>query len=368
MRSSGPLPPLFAEIPAELKSRSRWLCWRYGDQPRPNGKYPKIPCNRHGIACDYTEPAEWMPFELAVQVHLQGAFDGVGIVLGDGLCGLDEDDCFVNGGIEAAAAMHIFRLRSYAEESVSGTGIHGLAFGSLPGERRRTGKHELYCDRRFFVVTGRRLPDSPRSVEYRDAELADVYRMIFGTPDATQFAPITQRGGENTASLETNCVPKFSDTKVVAAILQNAVAKRYWLGYPPGMNQSRADFALMCKLAFYTWRNVEQMLRLFRRSGLYGREKHRARRRGLDYLTLTAISACRVQVAVWYPRYRAKRSTRGVGRPKSDNTLHVFELRRQHPEFTPADIAVLLHLKPQTVRTALRRHRRNGCTSGRRAG
>ena len=247
LRPSRPPAPDFSQIPSQLKALRRWLCWRYGEEPRQNGKFPKVPYNRCGSKCDYTNPSEWNSYELAVRLYHEGAFDGIGFVLGDGICGLDEDDCLQNGGIEAVAARHIEHLNSYAEESVSGTGVHALAFGTLPGERHKNGKHELYAEKRFFVVTGRRLPHSPRSVEFRDSQLGEVYRMIFGTDSASQFPPITQVGGirGNTTSLKTQSVPKFSDSKVIAAIHHNPVAHRYWLGYPPGINLSRADFALM---------------------------------------------------------------------------------------------------------------------------
>ena len=49
-------------------------------------------------------------------------------------------------------------------------------------------------------------------------------------------------------------------------------------------SQSEADFALCCKLAFWSGRNESQIDRLFRKSGLYRKMGHAAlgRRRGIQ--------------------------------------------------------------------------------------
>jgi putative DNA primase/helicase len=313
----------------------------------------------------FTSPAEWLPFDTVMRQYERGNYDGVGLVLGDGLCGLDEDHCIAAGKLNDEAARHIKLLNSYAEESVSGDGVHVLAYGTLPTGRCRQGNHELYSAKRFFVVTGRRLASAPRAVKRREKELHRLHSMIFRTPrdgakdsakkrptrpeGVTQFGTNTQRGrgGRHSGSVE------HGDERVIALLMKDPIARRYWEGgCPNGTNPSGADFALACKLAFYTRRDLLQMERLFRLSPLAKRPKAQMRR---DYIRRTLERACQSQVTVYKPRRQAK-PHRSPGRPTSRTTRRVIKFAIAHPTMQPAEIARSLGLPPGTVRVVLHRH------------
>ena len=135
------------------------------------------------------------------------------------------------------------------------------------------------------------------------------------------------------------------------------VAKRYWLGcLDGGVNPSEADWALACKLAFYTGRNLEQMDRLFRQSELGKRPKAKTRRGSVDYARYTLERACRQQKAIWEPKKKVKKS-RAPGRPPSESTCRVIALAAQSPDLKPREIAERLRLNPGTVRSILCRQR-----------
>lgn len=157
-----PQPPEIGKIPPELKARRGWLAWRFSEKPNSRGKFGKFPFSIADRKANYINPIEWQEFDTVMRQYERGNYDGIGLVLGGGLCGLDEDHCFQDGRLLEESARHIHFLNSYSEFSVSGDGVHCLAFGTLPGGRRRLGNHELYCDQRFFVVTGRKLPSWPR--------------------------------------------------------------------------------------------------------------------------------------------------------------------------------------------------------------
>jgi len=74
-----------------------------------------------------------------------GSVDGVGYVLGDGVAGVDLDDCRdpETGTIEPWAAQIITDINSYTEVSPSGTGVKIFARFSLPPAGRRKGLIEL---------------------------------------------------------------------------------------------------------------------------------------------------------------------------------------------------------------------------------
>ena len=155
----------YASVAVELKLLRAWLVFRIELRPSQGSKPKKlkIPYNIAGRKAHYTNSQEWMTFETALTMLRRGEFDGLGIVIDErfGIVGYDADSCIVNGTISVAAREHIATLNSYTEESFSGTGLHCLAYGTLPPEGRKSDGFEMYCDQRFFVVTGRHLSGTP---------------------------------------------------------------------------------------------------------------------------------------------------------------------------------------------------------------
>src|SRR5450755_1131346 len=146
-----------------------------------------------------------MTFEDALTMLRRGQYDGLGIVIDRRfrIVGYDADSCISTGTISETAREHSATLSTYTEESLSGTGIHCLAYGTLPPKGRKSTGFEMYCDRRFFVVTGRQVAGTPKRIERRQGEIEAVHAAIFGSGPAredassapksvTQFPPNTQ--------------------------------------------------------------------------------------------------------------------------------------------------------------------------------
>jgi hypothetical protein len=154
--------------------------------------------------------------------------------------------------------------------------------------------------------------------------------MIFGT--VKQNGPKVETQEENPSPLPPCVIGKvlghvLSDEEVLAPLKKDPAAGLYWSGYPANINRSEADFALACKLAFYSGRNLQQMERLFRQSALASRPKARTRRGDLDYIGYTLWRAWEKQVEVWKPKRRAK-SPNPPGRPRCKvNPQEVIYLR-----------------------------------------
>jgi hypothetical protein len=207
-RPPRPPAPLFDNIPPELKVLSRWLCWRYSDRPNGSGTFGKVPHNILGRKANFTNPREWLPFEGALRQYFVGGYDGVGVILGGGLCGLDEDRCCKKAGINEDAARHIELLNSYSEFSVSGQGVHILAVGTLPDQGRKRGNHELYSESRYLVVTGRKLVGVPMTVAFRERELHELHAMIFRKKgESIQSDSPVPRFGTDDLSIVTQSAP-----------------------------------------------------------------------------------------------------------------------------------------------------------------
>ena len=78
-------------------------------------------------------------------------------------------------------------MASYTEVSPSGTGLHIIIEGRLPGGGRKDSKQdiEVYDRDRYFCVTGHKFDGMPADPQPRQDELEKFYAEIFG-PRKTQ--------------------------------------------------------------------------------------------------------------------------------------------------------------------------------------
>ena len=235
-----------ASVPKELRDLQRWVCWKV---VKRDGKPTKVPyiaeagLQRRAAADD---PDTWRSFGAALKLARRCA--GIGVMLGDGLAGVDLDKCRDphTGEIEPWAREIITALGSYTEVSPSGTGVHVLVWGEKPGGRCRSGGVEIYDSGRYFCVTGDHVAGTPETVEQRGEELAAVHLRYLVD------GPIVR-------DIEGSRDPKL---------------RALWAGDWTGSHksQSEADLELLRHLQRLTRGDRDQMDRLFRRSGLY-REK-----------------------------------------------------------------------------------------------
>ena len=151
-----------------------------------------------------------------------------------------------------------------------------------------------------------------------------------------------------------------SDETVVAVLRRNTVGCNYFERGAGAMKPHRADFALACKLAFYTCGGYDQMRRIFLKSSLV-REKTPEARAESDYLEITlrrAIAAQERIGAYWIPRSSNSKKGGPQGRPLSASTNSVRELRALKPELSTAEIGRQLGIAHGTVRQILSRQSR----------
>jgi putative DNA primase/helicase len=149
---------LLEQIPQELKDLNRWVLWSHeGREPRPNEiTWTKVPKGLNGYNINATDPKKWCSFSDASAALANKQFDGLGFALGEGIHGIDLDDCIdpVTGAMSELAKETLARVKGYAEISPSGTGLKILTRTNLQYSSTVRGV-ELYCDRRFFCLTGR---------------------------------------------------------------------------------------------------------------------------------------------------------------------------------------------------------------------
>jgi putative DNA primase/helicase len=235
----------------ELKTQKRWILHL--------DKAPYYP-GRGKISVNDTQ--FHMTYDDAVELAQQDPRLGIGIVLGNGLAGLD-----VDGAVEPDGTLPqwldelLVELGTYAEFSPSGTGVHILAVSAPFPAVKASCAHgatkrgiEAYAENRFFTFTG----NVVRNATVNPVRLAEVAHEIRQEHDAYVAAA---RG------------------KLKAA-LQGDLS--HW-----NDDESAADMALIAHLVRYgidTPERVERWLWLY---CTYWRDKHQRE----DYIALTLDKA-----------------------------------------------------------------------------
>jgi putative DNA primase/helicase len=270
-------------IPQELRELDRWVCWRIEER---DGKPTKVPVNagEPGQKRAMSDnPSTWSDFNTAVEKMKQEGLPGIGFIFnGDGLLGVDVDDCRnPETGIMTEVGRDIIKtLDSFTELSPSGKGVHIICRGKLPPGRKQTFimqdgvKAHLgaYDTGRFFCMTGNVLDDVHMDVEERTAELAVVHEKYINV----------KKVGKNANDKAQNAIEKPVFVNASSFVSEDEVLERIMNGKEADENmrlmngnwkgrytsQSEADIRLLNALAYFTDKNPSLMESMFRRSGL----------------------------------------------------------------------------------------------------
>jgi putative DNA primase/helicase len=157
-------------LPQELLSLNSWVVWRYVQKPG-EPKPRKLPYYmngrpREGQQGTPEDLAGMGTFSDAYSMALRGGFNGVGLAMveGNGLVGLDFDDC-VTDGVVRADVLSIVQ-GTYCEFSPSGKGIRAFYRGALR-DRKDHNEHgrwpfavEFFHKKGYLTVTGRPLNEA----------------------------------------------------------------------------------------------------------------------------------------------------------------------------------------------------------------
>ncbi len=251
-------------IPNELKTRKQWVVWRYDTR---EGKTTKVPYRADGAGmASTTDTATWDTYEAA---NKASGFDGIGFVVTFPYTGIDIDHCRdpQTGELSEYAKTVIGTLNSYTEVTPSQAGIRVWVKGKLISEGHKNNKLniEFYDSERYFTITGNHLDGTPFAIEERQAELTKLHFETFPKVEASK------PGGNGAHPVN------IADSELIGKAMSaanGAAFSRLWGGDTSGNNNddSAADLALCCRLAFWTGKDPARMDALFRQSGLY-REK-----------------------------------------------------------------------------------------------
>ncbi|HEY7349570.1 MAG TPA: hypothetical protein VH599_14740 [Ktedonobacterales bacterium] len=276
---------LQGSVPEQLQAYPQFVVWR---PVEIQGKVKKIPFNPNtGETASPTDPATWGTFADALRAYMKGAGKGIGFNFAttDPFTGIDLDHCIdENTDVIAPWATPILDLfpNTYQERSQSDHGIHVIIIGHVP-HGRRTANIEIYSEGRYFALTGNRLPNAPASVvEYQKA-LDDLYHRLAPKP-----AP---KALERRQRLFYHVLPDERVLEKAMNAKNGAQFAALWAGKWEGTysSKSHADWQLVMWLIYWCNDDVEQVERLFHRSGLYD-GKTDSMRGDVTYLRHTIIS------------------------------------------------------------------------------
>ncbi|MDN6629703.1 MAG: phage/plasmid primase, P4 family [Staphylococcus equorum] len=256
-------------FPKELTKLNNWCVWRL---IKRGGKDTKLPFNaKTGELAKSNDPSTWTSFDEAQAVLSEGNADGLGFFFEPPYVGIDVDDIadelerYKNGDIEKNIVFEMYELlKTYAEISPSGNGIHLILKGEIPGDQRRRKNVEMYSEGRFFTMTGNSLNKYHEINEPSKNALDLIYRKYIRSNNVMELR-----------NREHGVQHNLSDAEVVNRAIESQQGGKFkdllngnFSHYSEYPSQSEADIAFVNMLAFWTARDYQQIDRIYRQSGL----------------------------------------------------------------------------------------------------
>lgn len=280
----------YQNIPQELRNLKQWglfeLKW-----VEARKKNTKIPINPYdGSAGKSNDPNTWSDFDTAMRAlnDVERA-DGLAFYFADGYVGLDIDHIDSNledwraGDNDPNNLVNKFQDltdNTYMEVSQSGTGIHAIFKGKIPGKRRRKGNYEMYQTGRFFALTGNNIIPDPTIKSMSDDEMKTLYEFLFGKDNIVQL----HSESDNITPVDLSVVEiiKRAENSAKTGTRFTMFMKGGWEQFYS--SHSEADMAFANDLAFWTGRDFHKMDTIFRNSSLM-REKFDEKHGAVTYGT-----------------------------------------------------------------------------------
>jgi hypothetical protein len=274
------------------------------------GKYDKFPVNAEGRNINAHEPSHWMSYEQAeLLAGATGLRVGFVITAADPFFCLDIDEAYDAQSQSWSPLSHELIAAfpgAMVEVSASGTGLHiwGSSTVFAPHKCKNVPLHiELYHEGRFVL-----LGSNPTGNESTDCTLSLLNVIARYFPPQAEISAESAEG-YNGPYDDDELIRLAYTSKSAATIFGKSVSfqelweadadalGKAWPASGREYDASSADAALAQRLAFWTGRNEERMLRLMEKSALKRDKWERA-----DYLVRTINGACAKQEKI----YKAK--------------------------------------------------------------
>lgn len=259
---------MYKQIPSELKELKQWCFFKLIPDPKRD-KQKKVPFNAYnGEFGKSNDESTWSDFETAVSAKEKFNGDGIGFYFKAPYLGIDIDNVsndlerFKLGDIEQNIIYEFIEtFKSYSEISVSGTGLHIIAKGELPGNRRRKNNVEAYTSGRFFTMTGNSISKYDDINEPSQASLKRVYKKYLDDDKVVNLFSNAVSDLDLTESEIISRIHSSNNKETFMMFMNGGWEKEY-------TSQSEADLAFAGLLAFWCGRDYVKMDSIFRQSSL----------------------------------------------------------------------------------------------------
>lgn len=316
-------------IPQALKALDRWAVWKAEpDADRP-GRLTKTPYRGESphAKASHSDPSQWTNYSVSYHAYenrVATGADGLLIAMGDGLAGVDLDDAIdpeTDRPTPAAQAI-LDRLNSYAERSVSGTGIRIFVWAP-ESEGVKQPDVEIYYKTRFLSVTGCHIPGTPLTIESRQDELAVLRDEVEERRRARRRRSSRPRGQDDSQTLGVTALGITDEVIIRTACETCPGFEDFWNGNWEWFSEDRsaADMKFVGQLAFYCGPDEQERVYDLAMQSEMVREKWLNRPEYLTELTIPRAYEDRDEYYTWRPRCEphGQQDERGPGEPPAGN-------------------------------------------------
>jgi len=316
-----------ANIPQTLKHLRRWILWRL---ERRDGAQTKVPYRTDGVKASSTNPEDWTDFATACRAFDPARYNGLGFVLTkeDDIVCIDLDECIGEDGKICDEAMNIVKImNSWTEVSQSGKGLHIFVRGTKTTDKckatPRTFKAiEVYDSGRYIALTGNHFQGTPLEIMERQGTLKAICDLYFPKEESTPAQTIKPHNDSLTDEKIIDLCRRANNAPKFVALFDYGDTSGY------NGDESRADAALACMLAFWT-KDAAQIERLMNKSALARREKWRERE---DYRRLTIQNALSLSREHYEPKHNEMARNEAAATDHSPNPLDKHPLQTLTPQ------------------------------------
>lgn len=283
------------------KDQPQWICWSKETRDGRETKVPKSPLYDGNASC--TNPKTWGTYEQAVDAVSAYGYTGIGIILTNGISGIDIDGNRKSGEQNPSAedVLDLFK-DTYIERSPSKTGYHILFYcdeSKLPLRKTEDGKPVIGKDG-LKTLDGYYKKNSKKELEIYLSSITN--RFFTFTGDTINCNSVTDATTQTIEFLNRYMRKETVENDKTDAELEKTLTKarnasngkRFIALFDEGDTQdyayddSRADLALCSMLAYWCNGNQSLVEKAFYKSALC-REKWVNRS---DYRASTIDKAC----------------------------------------------------------------------------
>lgn len=278
---------LAKNVPAEMRALPNWCVLKiYKDKATGATKKFIVNANNpQGGWAKHNDPSNWTTFDKAMEYARKNNGAGLSFAIkGSGFNAFDLDHCYdkeTKTYNETAKKFLADLPNSYAERSVSGTGLHIFTKGSVCengkyNEARGGAAVEVFETWGFVSMTGNIVDEQHKNLVDLPDEVKKSIQTEIGEKKVYQAPAQNRNQFHNYAR---------SDSEVIDVIRKSKRANEFeslMNGADLCGDHSRSDLRLMGILAYFTNSNTNQMETIFKQSKLYRPDK------GNSYVERTA--------------------------------------------------------------------------------